>query len=288
MFIFILAINDVIGFDFSSTLNILSFILAIVTLMFLFALAIFPLVIIKMVLNKHYNHSKKTSEAFWEVVAKSYFSDLKKEFYSMAYYSAALTRNFIFALSYICLSNNVVQLNIWLAVTIAFTAYMVMFKPFENPIKNILTILNESIIFVMGIVMLNFINGDLNKNAYGYLLISITAVSIILFLTVGNILHVYLMCKKYKQRKLKQSGPIVQDESEINIERQRSEGNKPSSVNAESKTFVHRTNFDAPKVNSPRSNIPYEIRKKIESRGNSKYRRQRTPWNLPEIKNQKW
>lgn len=191
LFLFLVTLNDVAGGDFSTAFNGISFFVALIVLILLFIMAFVPVILILMSRLTDNNDDRKDKREETDGMPKNqgwfftrlwitYMSGLRRNIFARVFYSVILAKFFVYACIFILIDDGVSQIVVFVILSALFIAYLVVARPFNHFIPNILVIANEGVIFLVALMMTAFVDNDDQNKGVSDAIISILTISIVL------------------------------------------------------------------------------------------------------------
>lgn len=194
--------NQILGTDFSTVVNGIGYIIAIIWVIGIILLTALPTYLARVLAgsNKVVNGAV-TEETlienpkFIDIMRSSFVYGLKNTKASAYYYAMFLTRRILLAIVIVSFINlPEAQLIFFLLINIAYTGYLAFVRPFEHLVHNVLALINELVIIAVGLIFFAFItDGDENTDASTVIIVILIIDQAIVCLLGGLIYELYLI-----------------------------------------------------------------------------------------------
>ena len=225
LFVFILTLNDIAMANFKTGLNGFSFILSIFVLIFFVVLMITPiLLVIKMKGYKSKEEEPETKpdelenfkeRTFLEKIWRNYTNGLRRNIFARLFYTFLLFKQLCYAIIFVFVTGKEAQLSLFIIATFFYLMYIIIVRPFEHLVQNIISLINEFIVLLCAFLMIAFLDDGEQKTGFATAIIVLFSITIIGSFVISIIFQIYQMCLRRKRSKVEKQAEV--NESNIHI-----------------------------------------------------------------------
>lgn len=101
------------------------------------------------------------------------------------------------------------QVGAFLLVLVLSWVYLVHVKPFEAPISNIMVVMNEGLLLLIGLLMISFMEDSLKNDSLPKIIIYILSANIIICFALALSSQIYSVWKKFRKNKAVKLDKII-------------------------------------------------------------------------------
>ena len=184
-FMFLVSLNEIAAFEVGSGFKAVSYVFAFISFLLLIVIAFLPVISLLM---------KKTE--------KHFFNGLKDTWAAKIFYTTVMAKFLAFSFIFIVLDLKEAQVSAFLLVLIISCVYLVQIKPFAVPISNLLVIMNEGMLLLIGLLMISFLESSLNHDSLPKIIIYTLSANIIICFALALFSQVYSLYKKCKKKNI--------------------------------------------------------------------------------------
>lgn len=223
LFIFVLTLFDMIAANFSSAMTRASFAISILFFIFMIGLICLPFILMwtratwmnkikKIEQGVADENGQKEEEVVndydaptcihWiiERLWLSYTYGFKANNYARAYFAIFMMKQLCYAIIFVCISNSTAQVVLFIITTFTYLLYLVVVRPFEYIIQNIVAIGNQVIVLICGFLMIEILEtGHMSRPA---VMIALFTFSIVCTLVISILFSVYRLLTMRKEASL--------------------------------------------------------------------------------------
>ena len=238
LFVWLIIINEIASGNFDTGLNGFSFFVSLFMLIFLFAVMLFPVLMVMLESRASKvsadTQDEVTAEEEKSVIAKlwaNYQYGLRKVVPAQLFYTTMQLKYFLYAIIFILIDGKEAQISLFIILTFVYCGYYVIVMPFNYTIQNVVVISNECFILLIAFLFCGFLeDGDPDEDLATVIIVLFT-INIVISFVLGFVFQIYLVtlkCKKNKEAdsvleqkpeplKLEKDSADVQQESKRNI-----------------------------------------------------------------------
>ena len=193
-FMFLVSLNEIAAFETGSGFKAVSFVFSLLSFLLLIVIAFLPMVSLLM---------KKTE--------KNFFSGLRDSWAAKIFYTTVMVKFLAFSIIFILINQKEVQLSFFLLVIFLSCTYLVKIRPFDIPMSNIIAIMNEGMLFFIGLLMILFLESSLNHDSLSKFIIYTLSANIIICFGLAIVSQLYSLLKKKQKKNMVNPNEIIRD-----------------------------------------------------------------------------
>jgi len=195
---FLVSLNEIAAFETDSSFKAVSFVFSLLSFLILIVIAFLPVISLLM---------KKTK--------KNFFSGLRDSWAAKIFYTTVMVKFLSFSIIFILIDLKEVQISSFLLVLFISCTYLVQIRPFAVTMSNIIAIMNEGILFFIGLLMISFLESSLNHDSLPKVIVYVMSANIIICFALAIVSQLYSLCKK---KSIVKADEIMKDKPALSVE----------------------------------------------------------------------
>jgi hypothetical protein len=208
IFIWLCVVNELAAFKFKTFLNIGSLFVSLIVLFFMFAVMLFPLLMLKLEsrankigVDAQEEEKYEKEKTFIGKIWASYQFGVRKTTHARLFYTTLQFKYLLYSAIFVLIDRKLVQILSFILLTLTYCIYYCIVKPFKYPIQNTVIIINEFFILLLACLFCGFLSDSDPDDNLAIAIIVIFSFDIIGTYLIGFIFQVYLIkVRKDKER----------------------------------------------------------------------------------------
>ena len=162
-FMFLVSLNEIAAFEVGSGFKAVSYVFSVIIFCLLLLAAFLP--IISLLKGK---------------VEKHFFNGLRDSWRAKLFYTSVMIKFLSYSIIFILISSKEAQLTCFFVVTLLSSVYLVHTRPFEIQISNIMIIMNEGMLLLIGLLMIAFMDDNADHKSLAKIIMGAFSANILI------------------------------------------------------------------------------------------------------------
>jgi ABC-type multidrug transport system fused ATPase/permease subunit len=152
---------------------------------------------------------------FFEKIWRNYINGFRRNILARLFYTFLLFKQLCYAIIFVFVTGKEAQLSLFIIATFFYLLYIIIVRPFEHLVQNIISLVNEFIVLLCAFLMIAFLDDGEQKTGFATAIIVLFSITIIGSFVISIIFQIYQLCQRRKRSKVEKEAEI--NESNIHM-----------------------------------------------------------------------